>query len=42
MLDAQQAGALLTLEHLPSVTGTSEASLLWHLHLFFLNYILQF
>lgn len=35
MLDAQQAGTLLTLERPPSVTGTGEASLLWHLHLFF-------
>ena len=42
MLDAQKAGALLTLECPPSVIGTGEASLLWHLHLFFLNYILQF
>jgi hypothetical protein len=35
MLDAQKAGALLILECPPSVTGTGEASLLWHLHLFF-------
>ena len=35
MLDAQQAGTLLTSEHPPSVTRTGEAPLVGHIRLFF-------